>query len=101
MHSNPSFGITIGDYIHYATDTTVLDISFQNKCKLLLHECWSIKKEDARGHSSLEEILEKSKLFNTSKIGLIHLNPRCSESDLKMYEQQTTFIVEEDKEIIL
>ena len=101
VHSNPSFGISIDDYLHYATDTTVLDISFQKKSKLLLHECWSLTKKDAKGHSSLEEIVEKSKIFNKSNIGLIHLNARCSENDLKMYDQEFTFIVEEDKKITL
>lgn len=101
VHSNPSFGITIGEYLHYATDTNIIEENFTKKCKLILHECWSKEKKDAYEHSSLEEIRQMVKKHHIKKIGLIHVNPRYSEDKLKFYEDDRIFIVEEEKKIIL
>ncbi len=101
VHSSPSFGITIGNYLHYATDTNILRKSFDNNCKLILHECWTYYKKDAEEHSSLEEIREMVEKYNIKKIGLIHINPRYNEEELREFNDDRIFIVEEDNGIIL
>ncbi len=100
-HSDPSFGITIEDYLHYATDTNILEESFTKNCKLLLHECWAKSKEDALEHSSLEEIKEMVDKHDINSIGLVHINPRYTEEELKDFGDDRVFVVEEDKEIVL
>ena len=82
-HSDPSFGITIGNYVHYATDTNVIESTFQRSeyVKYLLHECWDFKHEAKTEHSSLPEILQMTKKYSIDKLGLIHINPNWSEGD--------------------
>lgn len=100
-HSDPSFGITIGNYLHYATDTNILEENFTRNCKLILHECWAKSKKDVFGHSSLEEIEEMIMKYNINSLGLIHVNSRYTEEQLKTFGDDRIFVVEEDKEIIL
>lgn len=101
IHSDPSFGITIENYLHYATDTKILEESFTKNCKLILHECWAKSKEDASEHSSLEEIKEMVDKHNISSIGLVHINSKYTEEELKDFKDNSIFVVEEDKKIIL
>ncbi|MFA8434674.1 MAG: MBL fold metallo-hydrolase [Marinifilaceae bacterium] len=101
QHSHPSFGITLGHYLHYATDTNANHSTFQKKVQLLLHECWELKKENAEEHSSLEEILNMAKHSDIPRIGLIHLNPFYSENQLTEFQTQNVFNVEEGKVILL
>lgn len=100
-HSDPSFGITIENDLHYATDTNILEESFTRNCKLILHECWAKAKKDAFEHSSMEEIKEMASKYNINRIGLIHINPRYTEKELKDFMDNRIFVVEEDKKIIL
>lgn len=101
IHSDPSFGITISNYLHYATDTEVLDISFQKDCEIILHECWTFSEESYIGHSSLDEIKSKAHEFQVKKLGLIHLNPRYSEKEINEINDNNIFVVQDNKEIIL
>lgn len=101
-HSAPSFGITLGEYLHYATDTSILNETFKraNKTKLLLHECWDIKQKEGSYHSSLELIIDKSQLLENTKIGLIHINPTWEEKEFEqtkeLIENRDIFIVEDE-----
>jgi ribonuclease BN (tRNA processing enzyme) len=82
-HSDPSFGITIGNYVHYATDTNVIESTFQESkhVKYLLHECWEIQFDANSEHSSLSEILQMTRNYSIENIGLIHINPNWSKED--------------------
>lgn len=82
-HSDPSFGITIGNYVHYATDTNVIESTFQSseKVKYLLHECWDISLGANTEHSSLSEILRMTRYYKIENVGLIHINPNWSKED--------------------
>ena len=77
VHSGSSFGISIGDYIQYSTDTTTLEDTFKEAqgTKLLLHECWSIANEGSKDHSSFEEINKMMSKYKIQKLGLVHINP--------------------------
>ena len=77
VHSGNSFGISIGDYVQYTTDTTILEETFKEAqgTKLLLHECWSIANEGSKDHSSFEEINKMLSKYKIQKLGLIHINP--------------------------
>lgn len=102
-HSAPSFGITLGDFLHYATDTEVLKETFviAGNVKILLHECWDLKQSKSN-HSSLEQIIELSTTCKDTKIGLIHINPSWTDLDFKGVEaliEKNIFIVT-DKMII-
>lgn len=100
-HTAPSFGITLGKYLHYATDTSVFKETFilANKVDLLLHECWQIKNSKSSAHSSLEEIFENIKHCKNTKIGLIHINPSWREENfnevLEKIENTNIYIVED------
>ncbi len=76
-HTAPSFGINIANKLHYATDTTVIDETFElaRDTSLLLHECWDLSKEKDSLHSSAEEIIKYSDKKAAGRIGLIHKNP--------------------------
>lgn len=82
-HSDPSFGITIADYIHYATDTNVIESTFQRSenVKYLLHECWEIQPDASGEHSSVFEIIQMTRKYSIANIGLIHANPNWSKKD--------------------
>lgn len=77
VHSGNSFGISIGDYIQYSTDTIILEETFKEAqgTKLLLHECWSIANVGSSNHSSFEEINKMLSKYKIQKLGLIHINP--------------------------
>lgn len=77
IHSGKSFGISLGDHLHYSTDTTILENTFKEAqgVKLLLHECWTIANEGSKGHSSFEEINDMLSKYKIQKLGLIHINP--------------------------
>lgn len=99
-HTAPSFGITIGRYLHYATDTSVIEDTFQiaKNVDLLLHECWQIKTNQENGHSSLEELIEHSK--EIKEIALIHINPTWIEKDFEELEsiiKDTNIILVKDE----
>jgi ribonuclease BN (tRNA processing enzyme) len=83
QHSDPSFGISIGNLLHYATDTNVIDSSFKKAqgVKMLLHECWQIDFDKKSEHSSVVEILHMAAKYNIQKIGLIHINPNWKQQD--------------------
>ena len=89
-HSAPSFGITLGKYLHYSTDTSVIEETFKiaQSVGLLLHECWQFKSTKSSVHSSLEEICEKSKLCENTKIGLIHINPSWGNDEFIKLEKK-------------
>ncbi len=99
-HTLPSFGITIDDVLHIATDTNVNKDVFDLNVKLLLHECWAEDDESAKEHSSLEAIVEA---YNNVKadttiqaIGLIHRNPRYSDTEYASWLRGSVFITQEN-----
>ena len=104
-HSAPSFGITLGRYLHYATDTSVLEETFKlaSEVDLLLHECWQIKSSKNSVHSSIEEILKNTKYCKNTRIGLIHINPSWRNDEFielaKKIQNQNIFIAEDKIEI--
>jgi ribonuclease BN (tRNA processing enzyme) len=77
IHSGNSFGISLGDQLHYATDTIALENTFKEAegKKLLLHECWTIISEQNGNHTSYEEINDMLTKFKVEKLGFIHINP--------------------------
>lgn len=102
-HSAPSFGITLGSFLHYATDTEVIEETFDvaNNVQILLHECWDVENTKSN-HSSLEQIIEMSKKCLNTKIGLIHINPSWVDVDFERVNallNENIFIVS-DKNII-
>jgi len=103
-HSAPSFGITIGKFLHYATDTEVLKSTFNiaNNVKILLHECWEIE-DNKSNHSSLEQIIKMSKKCKNTKIGLIHINPSWGKTQLKeiknILKNNNIFIIKDKMEL--
>lgn len=107
-HSGKSFGIAIGDAVHYATDTIPLEESFRvaEGKKLLLHECWSILGEGSKDHSSFEEISSLLKRYNIERLGLIHINPNWKADEFKtlaavMSSYSQIFVVEDGMEFSL
>ena len=104
-HSAPSFGITLGDFLHYATDTEVLKSTFKiaNNVKILLHECWEVENNKSN-HSSLDQIIKMSKKCKNTKIGLIHINPSWDKTKFKEVENilknNNIFITKDKMEII-
>ena len=100
-HSNPSFAITLGNLLHFATDTNVVDDNFTKNCQLIIHECWSLTEEDAFGHSSLEELKKMVTKHKVTRLGLMHINPKFAEEDLKAFQDDKIFILPEDEVIII
>ena len=104
-HTNFSFGIRIDNVIYIATDTVVLDRTFENAVgvKVLLHECWSISEDSKKLHSSLESLIDKYEMFNVKEIGLIHKNPLWSDSEkkeiLSIIEGKNIFIANDNQVI--
>ena len=106
QHSDPSFGITIGNFVHYATDTRVSNETF-SKAKdvnLLLHECWDLESMVTSEHSSLHEILEQVEEYSINSIKLIHINPNWDidmEKKLKtILEKYGNISILNDKDIV-
>ncbi len=103
VHSGNSFGISIGDYIQYNTDTIILEDTFKEAqgTKLLLHECWSIANEGSKDHSSFEEINNMLSKYKIQKLGLIHINPNWKvdkfEELRSSCEQNPNIVVVEDE----
>ena len=106
QHSEPCFGICISDLLYYATDTTVIDETFINakKCKLLLHEFWSISDNSNPAHSSAELIIKKAEQFSILRTGLIHYNPNFSSKESieleKYIGKESKIFLAEDNMII-
>jgi len=98
-HSDPSFGITIADYVHYATDTNVIESTFQRSenVKYLLHECWDIQPDASGEHSSVSEIIQMTRKYSIANIGLIHANPNWSKKD----EDNISYLLKEFKNVKL
>ena len=103
IHSGKSFGISLGDYIHYSTDTTILENTFKEAqgTKLLLHECWTIVNEGSKDHSSFEEINEMISKYKIQKLGLIHINPNWNvdkfEELSSSFSHNSNIVVVEDE----
>jgi ribonuclease BN (tRNA processing enzyme) len=101
-HTAPSFGITVGKYLHYATDTSVIKRTFEiaKDVDLLLHECWQIKANAKSGHTSIEELLNYSKKIK--KMALIHINPTWIDEDFNQLEsviKDTNIVLVKDEMI--
>lgn len=84
-HSQPSFGMLINDVLYYATDTMVLQNTFEKAkdVKLLLHECWDIEENLSGKHSSLEKIIKFNEQYHIPYIKLIHINPNWTCEDFE------------------
>jgi ribonuclease BN (tRNA processing enzyme) len=103
VHSGNSFGISVGDQLHYATDTTVLEDTFKEAegKRLLLHDCWTIMNEQNGNHSSYEEINDMLTKYKIERLGFIHINPNWKTDmfkELMSFSQRHTnlVIVEDD-----
>lgn len=100
-HTLPSFGITLEDKLHIATDTDVNPEVFTLDVKLLLHECWAADDETAQEHASMESLL-KAYHKNKSKctieaVGLIHRNPSYSDTEYASWIEAPFFIAHENQ----
>ncbi len=82
-HSAPTFGIRLDDKLYYATDTVVLQSTFERAhgVDLLLHECWQAVPILDHGHSSTQELREALNGHQVNHLGLIHLNPNWEPAD--------------------
>ena len=106
-HSIESFGINIDHKLHFATDTSVINETYEKSrsASLLFHECWEIEKVGNSKHSSLEEIILMSEKYPQCRIGLIHKNPFWGESDYmkiwKRIEDKNIFVVEDGMDFYL
>jgi ribonuclease BN (tRNA processing enzyme) len=100
IHSGKSFGISLGDYIHYSTDTTILENTFKEAqgTKLLLHECWTIVNEGSKDHSSFEEINEMISKYKIQKLGLIHINPNWN---VDKFEELSSYFADNPNIIVV
>ena len=76
VHADPSFGLTFGNYFHYATDTEYSSETFRiaSACNILFHECWAFE-GSPEGHTSIEEIIEGQKHLNGQDLYLMHIPP--------------------------
>lgn len=104
IHTGNSFGITIDDCLHYATDTIISKETFEiaKNVKLLLHDSWILNSENARDekdHSSIEDIVSFTNKFNINKVGLVHINPNWDsekfETANRMVEESNIFMAED------
>jgi ribonuclease BN (tRNA processing enzyme) len=84
IHTGKSYGITVGNYVHYATDTALNEATFQTakNVKLLLHDCWSMVNVNSMDHTSLQDIVDLQSKFQVERVGLIHTNPNWKDADL-------------------
>jgi ribonuclease BN (tRNA processing enzyme) len=84
VHAHISYGLKVGNDLYYATDTMVLNETFEHASdvKLLLHECWEIESAEDPFHTSLDEFIRYLPAEPTVRIGLIHRNPRWNQHDL-------------------
>ncbi len=100
-HTLPSFGITIDNKLHIATDTDVKADVFLKPVKLLLHECWAQSKDQAKEHASMEALQEayESQKMDTriESIGIIHRNPSHSDTEYAQWMKPPFFIVHENE----
>ena len=103
IHSGKSFGISLGNHLHYTTDTITLESTFKKAqgINLLLHECWTITNEGSKDHSSFEDINNMMSKYKIQKLGLIHINPNWNEDKFKelssSFEHNTNIVVVEDE----
>lgn len=83
MHSSPSFRITIGEKLIYATDTifdaSEWEDSYQNMT--LLHECWEVTSQIGSKHTSIEDLINGLPSYLLNSTYFIHKNPEWSKSD--------------------
>jgi len=105
IHSGNSFGISVGNYLHYSTDTVILENTFKEAegMKLLLHECWTIANEGSKDHSSFEEINNMLTKYKIQKLGLIHINPNWNvdkfEEVRSSFKENKNLVIVEDEMI--
>ncbi len=102
IHKGGSFGITLGNKLHYATDTIECEETFKKaqRAKLLLHDFWSLEPEDNNEHSSLAGIKNMLKKFDVVRTGLIHINPNWNQETIEKLSQaildESIFIAEDN-----
>jgi ribonuclease BN (tRNA processing enzyme) len=85
IHSGKSYGITVGNILHYATDTIPIGSTFKaaENTELLLHDGWILTDEnnrDEKDHSSIDKVISLSAEYNIKKTGLIHLDPNWDDN---------------------
>lgn len=85
-HSAVSLGYTFDNAFHFATDTDLIDATFEAAAdsKYLIHECWSIdaEKADHHGeHTGARQLAERLLQHNDISLSLIHINPNWRVSD--------------------
>lgn len=100
-HTLPSFGITIDDKVHLATDTDVNPDVFLKPVKLLLHECWAQTQEMAKEHASMQALIkaykEHKETTEIESVGIIHRNPAYSDTEYAQWMKSPFFIVHENE----
>lgn len=79
-HTLPSYGLTFDNLFRIATDTNIIPDNFTNDVKLLFHECWAQKENQAGEHTSFESLMGMVKNLKDIPVGLIHRNPSYSDT---------------------
>lgn len=82
QHADPSFGLSFGRYLHFATDTELLPETLERATQrsLLLHECWQVKGKGG-GHTYAQDLRAALESYAISRLVLIHANPLWSEEE--------------------
>lgn len=101
VHTLPSFGITLDDKLHIATDTDVNPEVFKLKVDFLMHECWAKTDEDAKEHASMEGILKAYKAHEKESslkgIGIIHRNPSYCDTEYANWIESPVIVLHENQ----
>ena len=89
-HAHPSYGLKVENLLYYASDTSLLEATFQRAegVKMLLHECWDLERVEESFHTSLEEILATIPSKVNYQVGLIHRNPRWGLKELAAAQEK-------------
>ena len=82
VHADPTFGLTFDPYFHFATDTEILEETFNRAqhTQLLIHECWS-RTGSPSSHSSAEGIRNMLKTYPVPCTRLIHPYPGWTQEE--------------------
>ena len=76
IHADPTFGLTFGNAFHFATDTEVIEATFERaqSTQLLIHECWA-RSGTPSSHSSASGIRVMLEKYPVPCTRLIHPYP--------------------------
>lgn len=91
VHRGGSFGITLDDKLHYATDTIECEETFRKAegVNLLLHDCWLVEPDENNEHSSFNGIIKMLANYNVKQAGLVHINPNWDDETFELLRGRT------------